>query len=66
MMVVVTNLGSISYLVKASKFNRIEAINAYNEAVSIHNLGTNLKNAQRAANHFLKECYRANIIYKDR
>lgn len=66
MMVVVTNLGSISYLVKAKKFNRLEAIKVYNEAVSIHNLGKDLKNAQRAANHFLNECYRANIIYEDR
>lgn len=66
MIVVVTNLGSISYLVKAKKYNRIEAIKIFNEAISIHNLGIDLKNAQKAANHFLKECYRANIIYEDR
>lgn len=66
MIVIVTNLGSISYLVKGNSYNRIEAIKIYNDAVSIHNLGTDLKNAQRAANHFLKECYRAGIIYDDR
>lgn len=66
MMVVVTNLGRISYLVKGSKFNRIEAIGIYNEAVRIHNLGMDLKNAQKAADYFMKECYRADIIYEDR
>ncbi len=34
--------------------------------VSIHNLGTDLKNAQKAANHFLNECFKANIIYENR
>lgn len=65
MIVVVTNLGNISYLVKSKNYNRNEAIKVYNEAVSIHNLGNDLKNFQKAANHFLKECYKAGIIYED-
>lgn len=66
MMVVITNLGSISYLVKGRNYNRIEAIKVFNEAIRIHNLGRELKNAQRAANHFLNECYKSNIFYEDR
>lgn len=66
MVVVVTNLGSVSYLVKGKNYNRIEAIKVFNEAVDIHKLSSDLRNAQRAASYFLNECYRANIVYEDR
>ena len=36
MMVVVTNLGNISYLVKRENYNRKKAIEIYNYAVSVH------------------------------
>ena len=66
MMVVVTNLGSISYLVKRENFNRQKAIEIYNYAVSVHNEGSILLDYQDAACYFLSNCYEANIVYEDR
>lgn len=66
LIVVITNLGNISYLVKAGNYNYNSAVKIFNESVSIHNLETDLKNAQKAANHFLNECFKANIIYENR
>lgn len=64
MIAAVTNLGSIFYMIKPDNFDWDSAVDLYNEAISIHNLRPdNLKNAQEAANHFLKNCNQANIIY---
>jgi hypothetical protein len=57
MMVVVTNLGSISYLVK-----RIN----YNEAVKKNNDAKDLKDLQEAADYFLKNSYNVGICYDNR
>ncbi len=66
MMVVITNLGSISYLVKKESYNRKKAIEIYNNAVSMHNKGSNVHDYQKAVSHFLAICYEANIVYEDR
>ncbi len=66
MMVVVTNLGNISYLVKRDSYNRHKAIGIYNHAVSVHNEGSGLRDYQKAVSYFLSNCYEANIIYEDR
>lgn len=66
MMVVVTNLGNISYLVKRDSYNRQKAIEIYNHAVSVHNEGSGLRDYQKAVSYFLSNCYEANIIYEDR
>lgn len=66
MMVVVTNLGGISYLVKKDSYNRKKAIEIYNYAVSIHNEGNNIHDYQKAVSYFLANCYEANIVYEDR
>ena len=66
MMVVVTNLGNISYLVKRDSYNRQKAIGIYNHAVSVHNEGSGLRDYQKAVSYFLSNCYEANIIYEDR
>lgn len=66
LLIVVTNLGNIYYLVKTGNFNRKAAINLFNEAVSANNKAVNLKALQKASDHFLKNCYRAGIIYEDR
>lgn len=66
MMVVVTNLGSISYLVKKESYNQKEAIEIYNCAVSMYNEGNNLHDYQKAASYFLSNCHEANIIYENR
>jgi len=65
MLAAVTNLGSIFYIVKTEKFDWDKAAELLNEAISMHNINPgNIKNAQDAANYFLNNCYKANIIYK--
>lgn len=66
MMVVVTNLGSISYLVKKDSYNRKSAIEIFNHAVSMHNVGSNINDYQKAVSYFLSNCHEANVIYEDR
>lgn len=66
MMVIVTNLGSISYIVKQKSYNRNLGIDLYNKAVELHCRANNLQGYQEAAGYFLKNCYTARIIYEDR
>lgn len=66
MMVVITNLGSISYLVKGKGYNYDKAVSLLNEAVDLNNKAKNLKGLQKAADHFLKNCNIAGIDYEKR
>lgn len=66
MMVVVTNLGSISYLVKGEKYIYEKAVTLFNEAVSVNNEAKDLKGLQKAADCFLKSCYKVGIAYDNR
>lgn len=63
MMVVVTNLGSISYLVKGKGYIYDKAVALFNEAVSLNNEAKCLKDLQKAADHFLKNCNSVGIDY---
>ena len=63
MMVVVTNLGSISYLVKGKGYVYDKAVTLFNEAVSLNSEAKCLKDLQKAADHFLKNCNMAGIDY---
>lgn len=66
MMVVITNLGSISYLVKKENYSRKMAVEIYNRAVSMYNEGKDIRDYQKAVAYFLSNCHKANIIYEDR
>lgn len=66
MMIVVTNLGSISYLVKNKKYDFGKAITLFNEAVDKNNKANNLKDLQDAADYFLKNSYNVGIDYDNR
>ncbi len=66
MMIVVTNLGSISYLVKRKNYNFEEAVALFNEAVDKNNRANNLKDLQDAAAYFLKNSYNIGIDYDNR
>lgn len=66
MMVVVTNLGSISYLVKGKGYAYDKAVALFNEAVSSNNEAKDLKGLKKAADHFLKHCYMVGIDYDNR
>ena len=66
LLITVTNLGSISYIVKTSNFDWHKAVDVYNRAVTQNNLGNKLKDYQKAALFFLRNCYEANIIYQEK
>lgn len=66
LMVVITNLGSISYLVKNSKYDFEKAVVLLNEAIDINNKAKNIKGLQEAADYFLKSCYNVGIDYEKR
>jgi proteasome lid subunit RPN8/RPN11 len=66
MMVVVTNLGSISYLVKGTSYNQKDAIVLFNKSVKKNNDAKNLKDMQDAADYFLKNSYTIGICYDNR
>ena len=66
MMVVVTNLGSVSYLVKNSKYDFEKAVILLNEAVDMNNKAKDIKDLQKAADYFLRNCYNIGINYEIR
>ena len=63
-MVVVTNLGNVSYLVKNSKYDFEKAVVLLNEAIDLNNKAKNIKDLQEAADYFLKGCYNVGINYE--
>ena len=66
LMVVVTNLGSVSYLVKNGKYDFEKAVVLLNEAIDLNNKAKNIKDLQEAADYFLKNCYNVDINYENR
>lgn len=66
MMVVVTNLGSISYLVKKDEYHYERAVILFNKAVDLNNKAKNLRSLQKAADYFLKNCHKVGIVYDNR
>ena len=66
MMVVVTNLGSISYLVKGKKYFYEKAVALFNDAIHSNNEARDLKGLQKAADYFLKNSHIAGIDYDNR
>lgn len=66
MMVVVTNLGNVSYMVKNKKYDFEKAVMLLNEAVDLNNKAENIRDLQAAADYFLKSCYNIGINYEIR
>lgn len=66
MMIVVTNLGKISYMVKREDYKKDDAITLFNEAVEINKKARNLKGLTRATDLFLHNCNKMGITYSDR
>lgn len=48
LLVIVTNLGSISYLVKSGKYNYAAAIDFINEVITMHNEANHIRGYQKA------------------
>lgn len=65
-MVVVTNLGNVSYLVKNSKYDFEKAVVLLNEAIDLNNKAKNIKDLQEAADYFLESSYNVGINYEKR
>lgn len=66
LLVIVTNLGSISYLVKSGKYDYSAAIGFVNDVIAMHNESDNIKGYQKAVQYFLSNCHKIGIIYEDR
>lgn len=65
-MVIVTNLGSVSYMVKSKKYDYRKAVELLNQTIQKYNESTDLKGYQEATRFFISNCYKAGIIYEDR
>ena len=65
-LVIVTNLGSISYMVKSRRYNYIKAVRLLNQTIQLHNKASDLKEHQKAARYFISNCHKAGIIYENR
>lgn len=66
LLIIVTNLGSISYLVKSKKFDYKKAVKLLNQTIQKYNEASDLKGYQEATKFFIKNCYKAGIIYEDK
>ena len=66
LLVIVTNLGSISYMVKSRRYNYIKAVRLLNQTIQLHNKASDLKEHQKAARYFISNCHKAGIIYENR
>ena len=66
LLIVVTNLGSISYMVKGKNFDYNKSVVLLNETIQRYNAASDLKGYQEATKFFISNCYQAGIIYEDR
>lgn len=66
LLVIVTNLGSVSYMVKGKKFNYRKSVELLNHTIQKYNESSGLKGYQDATKYFISNCHRVGIIYEDR
>ena len=66
LLVIVTNLGSVSYMVKSKKFDYRKAVELLNQTIQRYNQSSALKGYQEATKYFISNCHKAGIIYEDR
>jgi hypothetical protein len=66
MIVAVTNGGSLGYIVKSDKYNRLNALEILKKAIIMNNNAKNLKEKQEASDYFLNNCYQAGLVYDDK
>ena len=66
LMIVVTNQGKISYIVKKDDYKKEETVFLYNESVEINNKARNLKGIRKATDYFLHNCSKLGIVYDNR
>lgn len=66
LLIIVTNFGSISYMVKSKKYDYGKAVALLNTTITMHNKADGLKGYQEASKFFINNCYQAGIIYDDK
>ena len=66
LLVIVTNLGNVSYLVKSRKYDYVSAIDFVNEVIAMHNEADNIRGYQKVVQYFLSNCHKVGIIYDNR
>lgn len=63
MIVVVTNQGSINYIVKSKKYNKNNALKLFREAAVLNDKANTLKQFQEAVLYFLKKSKNVGVVY---
>ncbi len=63
LLVIVTNLGSISYMVKSRRYDYVKAVRLL---IQQYNKASDLKEHQKATRYFISNCHKAGIIYDNR
>ena len=63
LLVVITNKGKLSYLVKTSKYNKNNLIKLFNKSVLEYNNAKNIKDRLSASKMFLKKCKVSGLTY---
>ena len=58
LLVIVTNLGNVSYLVKSRKYDYVSAIDFVNEVIAMHNEADNIRGYQKGVQYFLSNCHK--------
>lgn len=66
MIVAVTNRGSIGYVVKSEKYDRLKALEILRTAIDMNNSAKTLQEKQDASDYFIKNCYQAGLLYDDK
>lgn len=66
LVVVVSNLGAVSYISKSHNYNRREAIILLNECITKHNDAKTLQEMEDAVKYFISNCNRVGLDYDDR
>ncbi len=65
MIVVVTNRGSINYIVKSDKFDWLNASEMFNKAVKDFLEKNDLKNPQKVTDAFLNNCNECGLVFEN-
>lgn len=66
LLIIITNLGHISYMVKTPRFDYSMAVSLLNQTIQRYNSSSNLKGYQNATKYFINNCHMAGIVYQDR
>lgn len=64
MIVAVTNTGSVNYIVKTDKYDRLGSMKLFYECLELLKRARNLKERQDATDKFLNNCYKYGMLFE--